>query len=94
MQVSSLTSEQIANLTRKDDIRMGSHKSRWLSAKDAEQLLKTMDKGKYEVVLGGIPMTVTYEGRDKVFVKPKQHGIFSPCGWYTRPLLNSIAADS
>lgn len=92
--MSSLTSEQIANLQRKEDIRLGSHKSRWLTPKDAEVLLEVMAAKRHKVVLGGIPMTVTYEGNSKCFVKPAQHGRFAPCGWYTEPLLKSIAENS
>jgi hypothetical protein len=88
----SLSPQQIADLTRKDDIRLGSHKSRWLSPNDAEHLLGAMDAGKKQVILAGKKFTVKYETRDKVFVKPTT-GPMVPCGWYTRQLLKSIAAN-
>jgi len=90
--VTSLTPEQIANLQRKEDIRLGSHKSRWLSPSDAEHLLAAMDAGKKQVILAGKKFTVKYETRDKVFVRPVTWPPV-PCGWYTRQLLKSIAAN-
>jgi len=44
------------------------------------------------VILAGKQFTVKYETRDKVFVKPTT-GPMVPCGWYTRQLLKSIAAN-
>lgn len=88
--MSQLTKEQIDNLTRKDDLRQGSHKSRWMLPKDAQALLTAMDDQCHEVVLAGRMFTIRYDNGGKVFVKPRD-GSLVPNGWYTPQLLRSLA---
>lgn len=94
--MTGLSPEEIKALTRKDDQRIVSSnaRSRWLTQSDCVVLLNVMDKGGTSVHLGGELFTVSYESRDKAYVKPAKHGKFWPCGWYTRKLLESIVENS
>lgn len=85
-----LTPDQISNLTRKAE-QAESHKSRWLTSKDAARLLDAMDDDATELVIGGQVFSLKYDAKGNVFVKPKTVGVYAPCGWYSPSLLRSIA---
>lgn len=92
--MTGLSPEQIANLTRKADQAESAkqNKSRWLLPEDAKLVLKKMDSKATTVAIGGELFIIVYDSPDKVFLKPERHGKFVPCGWYTRQLLESLAA--
>lgn len=90
--MTSLTPEQISNLTRKADQAESSHKSRWLTQQDALDVLAAIEAGATEIAIGDELFDIVYDSPRKVFLKPSKVGKYVPCGWYTDQLLRSIAA--